>query len=160
MNLALSHRLLSPDPLSPADAHALRAAADAVRSAMRAGDAQRLLKDKNIALLCKDPAGQQAQAVVAAASALGARVTPLQPDAALESGAPSAGPLARMLGLLYDAVACEELPPPVAERLARLLQVPVYDGLGRPDHPLKPLLPSPPETPGELIQALLVHTMA
>lgn len=161
MNLALSRRLLSAEPLSPRDAQAVLGTAETLRRAAEAGVEQPLLKGKNIAVLCEDPGCESANAFAAAASALGARVSRIPADASLRdagAGGDTARDMARMLGLLYDAVECDDLPPDVAHRLQGLLNVPVYNGLARGDHPLQRLstgaLP-----PALLVQAMLVQTL-
>ncbi|WP_051244118.1 hypothetical protein [Azohydromonas australica] len=86
---------------------------------------------------------------------------------------PQAHDAARLLGRFYDALDCEGLPADLVHRLRRNCGVPVYEGLGRRDHPLAQLLPhldaDPIQAPGApagdvdghrfLLQALLVHTL-
>ena len=167
MKLALNHRLLSQQSIPPVDARTLLDTAQALRRAAEAGLAQPLLKDKNIALLCRDDACVAAAAFTHAAEALGARVSRVQPDEALLA-VDDAGiaQTARMLGKLYDAVECDELPAEVALNLQREVGVPVYNGLGRPDHPVAALLADLPASTDPdadrafLMQAVLVNTIS
>lgn len=150
MNLPLAQRMLSAETLSPADAQALLGTAQALRRAAEGGMEQRLLRGKNIAVLCSDPGCESASAFETAARALGARVSRIAPDAA------EAAPL---LGKLYDAVECDEMPAPVVARLQRELGVPVFNGPARAGHPLGKLAACEDDRT-YLLQALLVNTLA
>lgn len=162
MNLALTHRLMSAEPLPATDAQALVATARALRHADQAGSAQTPLKGKHIAVLCDNDACQAAQDFTTAAAALGARVTRLSQDAALlQDSGHGTIPASRMLGRLYDAVECDHLTAEGAARLQREVGVPVYNALARADHPLQQLLPQAPDDADRkyLVQAALLHTI-
>lgn len=155
MKPSFSHRRLSPDALSAADAHALLLTAKALKQASRAGGEPLLLKGKNIALLCDKADCDCAAAFDAAATQLGARVSRIHAEAMLPPET------ARILGHLYDAVDCEHVPHEIVSRLQQQVGVPVYQGLGRDDHPMFDLL-APTDGADErryLLQALLVSTM-
>lgn len=97
------------------------------------------------------------------------------PEAVQTSDGPEARDTARLLGQLYDALDCEGLPTGLVQCLRRDSGVPVYEGLGRQDHPLARLLPcldvdaDSAQTPGVptgdedahhyLLQAMLVRTL-
>jgi ornithine carbamoyltransferase len=159
MNLALSQRLLSRDTLSFDDARVLRDMTEALCRAAEAGMDGRLLRGKNIAVLGHGTDRNSTNAIETAAIALGARVSHI-PRAALTNGdGMVAIETTRLMGRLYDAVACDDLPRERAERLQRVLGVPVFNGLLRHDHPLQSLLSERlPET--LVLQALLVITVA
>jgi len=160
MNLSLSHRLLHQESLSNGDVQALLGTAESLLRAAQAGIEQRPLKGKNIAVLCRTPDCPCAREFEAAATGLGARVSRIPPDAALllDDHAATHDTL-KMLSRLYDAIECDELPLEVARRLHRTLGVPVYDGPARNDHPLQRLAVEG-ISPGYLLQALLVNTLA
>jgi ornithine carbamoyltransferase len=95
-----------------------------------------------------------------AAAGLGARIARLTPDEALRRGeAGATQDTARLLGQMYDAVECDDLPPEVVRRLQRSMAVPVFDGLARPDHPLQQLLAGVAD-PARRLQAVLIATLA
>ena len=91
----------------------------------------------------------------AAASQLGARVSRIQADAALSPDT------ARILGHLYDAIDCEHVPAKVLSSLRQQAGVPVYEGLGREDHPVLQLLGAGAGADDRrfLLQALLISTL-
>jgi ornithine carbamoyltransferase len=158
---SLPHQFLVAEGMPPAAARSLVEMATALRRAAERGADQPLLRGKNIALLCTDPACKAAASFDAAATRLGARVSRVQPDPTLLD---ADGGSVRMLARLYDAVECEDLPNEVAQRLQHLIGVPVYNGLARPDHPLAQLLSSLPkpasaDDPLYLIQAALLQTV-
>ena len=47
---------------------------------------------------------------------------------------------ARMLGRLYDAIDCCDLPAPLVEQIEAHSGVPVFNGVARPEHPLRQLI--------------------
>ncbi|MEW6706096.1 MAG: ornithine carbamoyltransferase [Pseudomonadota bacterium] len=161
MKSFLNQRLLSAEGLTPADARSLVDTAVSLRRAAQSGLAQPLLRGKNIAVLCVDPACRAAADFDKAASLLGARVSRVQPDQSLFNGEGSG---VRMLARLYDAIECDELPAELVQRLQRQIGVPVYDGLLQPGHPLGALLaqmqgPATPDDALYLAQAVLVQTV-
>lgn len=160
MMLSLTQRLLARVPLSAEELQMLLGSADALRRAAAAGIEQPLLRGKNIAVLCNETDCEAADAFTRAATLLGARVARISPDAALQRGeADAARDTARLLGRLYDAVECDELPDEVVERLQRSIGVPVYNGLASRDHPLQRQLPADADREF-VLQALLVATLA
>lgn len=158
--LSLSQRLLSQTPLSSGELARLQDAASSLQRAAEAGISQPLLRGKNIAVLCGEPGCECAQAFAEAAAHLGARIARLTPDAALRRGdAGATQDTARLLGRMYDAVECDDLPTEVVQRLQRSVEVPVFNGLARPDHPLQQLLTGVADRAHRL-QAVLVATLA
>ena len=65
---------------------------------------------------------------IAAAAELGAKVAHLR---LAQHEVPHA---ARLLGRLYDAIECDDLPAQLAIDLERAAGVPVFNGLGGPEH--------------------------
>jgi ornithine carbamoyltransferase len=129
MNLALTHRLQATDTLTTADRSSLADAARSMQQARARGSLQLPLKGKHIALLCDDPACEEAERFTVAANALGARVTRLKTDVLPRDDADDMA--SRVLGRLYDAVECDALDAEQALRLQKRLGVPVYNGLIR-----------------------------
>jgi hypothetical protein len=109
----------------------LAARARVLRHAYDDGTLAALLKGRNIGVVC-EPAGQ-ADALLAqgAALALGAQVALLAPGFAEAGAVQSLAPTARMLGRLYDAIVCVDLPDALARRLREEAGVPVLST--RPD---------------------------
>ena len=169
MSPHFQQRLLVPAPFDVADERALVATARALKRAARGGHPSTALRGKNIALLCAEPDCACAQEFLEAASALGARVARIAPEAAwLTDTADTTNETSRMLGRLYDAIDCEATPSSFAQRLHQQVGVPIYQGLGRCDHPVAQLVGelSEPGVPAEpcdrryLVQAVLVETIA
>lgn len=160
MKPSLTQRLLAQVPLSAEELQVLLGSAEALRRAAEAGIDQPLLRGKNIAVLCTQANCESADAFTRAATRLGARVARISPDTTLQHGeAEAARDSARLLGRLYDAVECDDLPDEVVERLQRSVGVPVYNGLARRDHPLQRQLPADADR-DFVLQALLVATLA
>jgi ornithine carbamoyltransferase len=73
---------------------------------------------------------------------------------------------ARLLGRLYDAVACQGLPEKVVTRLRQHTAIPVYDGIASPRHPIARVadmlddLGSQHERRRLVLQAVLLGTIA
>jgi ornithine carbamoyltransferase len=166
MSAPLHRHLLFQAPLEGTAARELLAAARSLRE-VDCAPLPAPLQGKNIAVI--GPAGAPMDEDFAAAvTALGARVARIEPQAAwLKGEAEPGADTARLIDCLYDAVDCEELPPGFALRLQRRLDVSVYEGLARADHPIYRLLPSmashratPDATDRRaLLQAALVSTL-
>ena len=150
LNLPPSH-----EPWSAADARLLLLTARSLKHAAGAGNGRPLLKGKKVALLCDQAHCGCGTAFDDAASALGAHVSRLHADAVMSPDA------ARLLGHLYDAIDCEHIAADATEALKRNVNVPVYVGLGRADHPVMRLLEpgSSDEDRRYLRQALLLSTI-
>ncbi|WP_431257472.1 hypothetical protein ACQ86G_22950 [Roseateles chitinivorans] len=77
-------------------------------------------------LLCGDERAPGAMLFQQLVLELGAQVTVLEPARVLEDGA-ALEEIARLLGRLYGAIACDGLPPAVVRRLSAVAVVPVVD---------------------------------
>jgi ornithine carbamoyltransferase len=163
------HSLLDATPLAAADERLLVTTARSLKRAAADGAASVPLRGKNIALLCADPDRTCAREFDAAARSLGARVSRIEPEPDWLRGNVSPSPdTARLLGRLYDAIGCEEMPAGFARRLQHQVGVPVYDGLAGRAHAIEHLVPQVAEPGGAadpldrhfLMQAVLVETMA
>jgi ornithine carbamoyltransferase len=164
MNLALNQRLLQGAPLAPADTRALLRSARALAQVPAA--APQPLQGKQIALYAVGPDPDAADEFDAAASQLGARVSRLQPDAALQRVGLARGDDAlRVLARLYDAVAFNALDPVAALRLQDILGLPVFCGALDRNHPVQQLRAAfgdpegSPATRRCLLQAWLLEAM-
>jgi ornithine carbamoyltransferase len=136
MHPTLRHHDLHANPdMTQAQENALLASARALQRAAAAGQAQPLLKGKNIGLLCEDADTAEAMLFERAATELGAKVARIR---ASDSGvtSPQLAPFTvRMLGKLYDAVECQGMTPDLVRRLGDAIGVPVYAGLATAQHP-------------------------
>jgi ornithine carbamoyltransferase len=116
-------------------------AAERLRAQARAGTAGQPLRGKNLALLLGPPPSGNITTLRLAGQDLGARVA----EVTFSEPARAAGErddvlaLARMLGRIYDAVACEALAPATARRIEQEAGVPVYHGLCLEEHPARVL---------------------
>ena len=119
---------LSPMPISSTagPSPALVAEAGALQRAAQGGEPRQPLRGVHVGLVCGDDTVDAAVQFKAAAVALGAQVTLLDPARTLEGDA-ALEEVARLLGRLYDAVACLDLPEDLARRLAQCAAVPVLE---------------------------------
>ncbi len=121
--------------LSPTKAQALLSTALRLRQAALAGSPQKLLRGKNLGLLCKDTTGPGALLFQSAASELGAHVAQVDVHLAEHCAPNEVGPTARLLGRLYDALECQDMDAELVRRIALGADIAVYDGLATPRHP-------------------------
>jgi hypothetical protein len=77
-------------------------------------------------MVCGDEGAPDAMLFQQALLELGAQVTVLDPERVLEDGA-ALEEIARLLGRLYGAIACDGLPATVVRRLTAAAVVPVVD---------------------------------
>ena len=142
MNAPLHRHLLFQAPLEDPTARELLAAARSLRE-VACAPTPAPLRGKNIAVIGGGGATPLDEDFAAAAAGLGARVARIEPEISwLKGEADPGAATARLLDHLYDAVDCEALPPGFALRLQEKLDVPVYEGLARADHPIFRLLPA------------------
>ena len=94
------------------------------------------LRGRNIAVLHGGRAKDRAFAIEAAAAALGASVARVDAAAAASDATCRA---ARLMGQLYDAIACEDVDASTVRDVERESGVPVLDGLAADDHPIAAL---------------------
>lgn len=174
MHLPTSSPLLTPSAVPTPIGAALLHLARSLRTMARSGSLPPMLNSKYVGLLSIDHHPPSQDAVADAARGLGARVAWVPPMTVQIGPSAEARETARLLGRLYDALDCEGLPPALVQCLHRDSGVPVYEGLGRKNHPLVHLLPlldaeqaqalgtsSFDEDEGHrcLLQAMLVHTL-
>ncbi|WP_169806027.1 hypothetical protein [Azohydromonas lata] len=165
--------LLMQDASPTHHGEALLRLARTLRTMMQAGSVPQLLDSKHLGLLCQGRHSPSQGVVADAARGLGARVAWVPPMGLEVGSGPQAHEATRLLGRFYDALDCEGLPAEWVHSLRRDSGIPVYEGLGRRDHPLAQLLPhldrDQAQAPGApahdedghrlLLQAMLVHTL-
>jgi ornithine carbamoyltransferase len=136
MTSTVPHRhLWSPERLSSADLHTLLDTAAALKRAKQSGHGWGPLRGRHLALLSSDSDGA-VQAFRHAVQGLGGTVAHLDAHEWQSSAGERVPDAARMLGRLYDAIDCCDLPGPVLEQIDRHSGVPVFNGLACASHPL------------------------
>ncbi len=115
-----------PTSVQPLSSAALERSADELAQAAQRGAPHRPLVGMRLGLFCGDERSESVGSLREAAQSLGAQVTMLDPARALEEGA-ALDEVARLLGHLYAAVACEGVPAAVMQGLATAAVVPVLD---------------------------------
>jgi ornithine carbamoyltransferase len=125
------------DDLPTAERDALADSARWLKREALAGAMQKPLHGRNVALLCEDDHDPAAALFERAASALGATVAHIRPSLSDLSSETAA--TARVLGRLYDAINCQDLPTATVDRIRAHAGVPVYENLASPAHPSAPL---------------------
>lgn len=136
--MPLSQMTRAPDAapqLSPLKVASLLCRARLLQRAALAGNTPRLLRGKNLGLLCETQPDEAQAFFRSAAEELGARVAVMRSGLSLAGEAQELQNTARMLGRLYDAVECQGMPPELVERIAQHAGIPVFDGAATKDHP-------------------------
>ena len=129
------HPLLGLDSMSPPDVSAVLANARNLQRAAETGSSQKLLRGKNIGLLCEADTEEDATLFRRAASELGAHVARIRPSLSELSNPVEVRHTAQMLGRLYDAVVCEGVAPALVRQVRNDAGVPVFDGIAEWNHP-------------------------
>ena len=156
------HSRLALQLLSPQEAAAVLAHARALQRAAQAP--LPLLRGKNIALMGEADDGAAAF-IRRAMTELGAQVAHIRPSLSELSTPAEVGHTARMLGQLYDAVECQGMAPALVQQVRDAAGVPVFDGIGSPDHPVAKLADqlggdgSPEDHRRFVVQAVLLGTL-
>jgi len=129
----LKHRSTDLAALSAQEARALLACARGLRDSSTA-TTELALRGKNLCLLSATQDHPGAQLLLRAATDLGAHVARVPSSLSASSSPDEIQHTARLLGRLYDGVACDGIPPELVRRIAADANVPVFDGIGAPDH--------------------------
>jgi len=165
MDSNLKHRNLPEPAATSHDAAQLLARARELDS-LHSGMAPRMLRGKNIGLLCDADDNVDAALFQRAASALGAQVARLRPNLTATSTPQEVQHTARILGRLYDAVECVGMAPELVDRIGAEAGVPVFDGIASPQHPTAALANQLPDGASLenrrclVIQAVLLNALA
>jgi hypothetical protein len=120
------------DDLSSQDLQALLAGARGMSSGV-----PQTLRSRHVAVLCEHPVCDSADALDAAASALGAVVVRLRPGTLAPDDPPQWRETARLLGRLYHVIGCEGMAPGVTAALSRWAGVPVLSDVTAASHPAR-----------------------
>jgi len=164
MLLDLKHRSNDLAALSAREASALLACARDLRESPVATG--RALRGKNLCLLSAAQDQSDATLLLQAATSLGAHVAQVSANLSASSSDDEVQHTARLLGRLYDGVACTGMPSELVRRIAADADVPVFEDITASDHPLTRLADQlGDDTPAHdkqrlLIQALLICTLA
>ena len=130
----LHRRLWFPGQLSGADLRSVFENAVALKRPDRDSASPRPLRGRHVALLC--PEGDAASARLdAALTELGATVAQLNTASWCRPARGRLPDSANLLGKLYDAIDCGDLPPELIKQIDTHAGVPVFNGLCRPAHP-------------------------
>jgi ornithine carbamoyltransferase len=134
------HRhLWSPTRLSSTDLRALLDTATALDRASQPNHGWRPLRGRHLALLC-NCAADMTLSFQHAVYALGGTVALLDANDWLSSAVERVPDAARILGRLYDAIDRCDLPATLVEQIDAHSGVPVFNGVARPEHPLRQLI--------------------
>lgn len=169
MVLYLKHRSNDLAALSAQEANTLLACARSLR-ASPAATTERALRGKNLCLLSATQDHPGAALLLQAATSLGAHVARVPASLSEASSADEVQHTARLLGRLYDGVACAGIPSELVQRIAADADVPVFDSIAAPGHPVALLADQLADQLGAdtpehdnrclVIQALLLCTLA
>lgn len=136
MSSTVPHRhLWSTDQLTSADLLALLTTAAMLKHARQRDDTWGPLRGRHVALLCS-ASSDVAPAFQRAVAELGGTASLLNADEWRLRAADRIPDAARLLGRLYDAIDCCDLPTEVVEQIEAHSGVPVFNGLAKSDHPL------------------------
>lgn len=124
-----------PGPLPSAELLGVLTTAAALRQAAPPHGRWQPLRGCQLALLCARAAWPAADDFSRVVAEVGGSVARLDSEAWRLSAGNEVPEAARMLGRLYDAIDCCDLPAPVVELIDRHAGVPVFNGLARPEHP-------------------------
>ena len=132
----LKHRSLTEfDAMSAQDASGLVALARELLSTSHAATAGRVLRGKNLAVLCDTVDADGAELFQRAASDLGAQVAHLRPSLSKFSTPQEIQHTARVLGRLYDAMDCVGMPADLVHQIGVAAGVPVFEAISSSRHP-------------------------
>lgn len=129
------NHLWSPERLTSADLQALLSTAALLKRAKSLDRGWGPLRGRHLALLCSGR-GEAAAAFERAVTDLGATASLLNADEWRMRAADRVPEAARLLGRLYDAIDCCDLPADVVAQIELHSGVPVFNGLTASDHPL------------------------
>jgi ornithine carbamoyltransferase len=154
--------------LPPAAPTPQRCLAVAARHRGRAGQErtlQRLLRGKNLGLMCATGTTPDALLFRRAAEELGAHVAHLLPSLSDRSAPQELQHTARLLGRLYDAVEMQGLANRLVRQIGDEARVPVFDGLATTHHATAAITASlgaetsPADNRRFVLQAVLLGTI-
>jgi len=132
----LKHRALTGfEDLSPHEMNVVLHAARTLQTAARAGAVKPLLRGRNIALMAESIEDRPGRLFCRAATELGAHVAHIRPSLSQLATPAEVRHTARILGRLYDAIACQGMSAADVRRIRSDAGVPVYENVAGDDHP-------------------------
>jgi ornithine carbamoyltransferase len=136
MNATVPYQhLWSSERLTSSDLQVLLHTAAMVKNAKKADPGWSPLRGRYLALLCR-PGNEAALGFQRAVTELGAAASLLNAEEWRQRAGERVPDAARLLGRLYDAIDCCDLPPEIVEQIELHSGVPVFNGLATADHPL------------------------
>lgn len=145
---------------------AVLARANELALAAKDGATLPVLRGKNIGLVGAAPSPGDTDLLALAAAELGAKVAHVRPGWSLASTPAEVADTARVLGRLYDAIDISGASPELVRQVRQAAGVPVFDGIGSPQHPVAQLAksvtgePSAVDAQRFVVQAVLLSAMA
>jgi ornithine carbamoyltransferase len=140
MSASVPHRhLWAPERLSSADLRALLDTAAALDRREQPDHGCGPLHECRLALLC-NCADDTAHTFQRAVHELGGTVAVLDANDWLSSAVERLPDAARVLGRLYDAIDCCDLPAPLVEQIEAQSGVPVFNGVAKAGHAVRQLI--------------------
>ena len=136
--MPLSNNARSPEAepqLSPLNVASLLRHARILQRAALDGTTRKLLRGKNLGLLCETQPDEAQALFRLAAEELGAHVAVMRSSLSPASTPQEVQHTARMLGRLYEAVECQGLDPVLVQHIGQHAGIPVFDGAATKDHP-------------------------
>jgi ornithine carbamoyltransferase len=130
----ISSKPLPPSNVSLADGPAIVRLARELADRRGKASLERFLAGKNLAVVSVEAAATDM--FCAAAQALGARVSQIQPSLTEYSDPEAIRQTARVLGKLYAGVEWPHIAARLQERLEKEAAIPVFNGISMPGHPL------------------------
>ena len=104
---------------------ALEAAVATLKANALTGTSRSPLRGRNVGILCEDPLRPEVFLLQRAASELGARVALVPSNLDEGNGVPAPEQTARVLGRLYDALICVDVPAQIVDHLREATGIPV-----------------------------------
>lgn len=126
----------------------------------RTGLGQTALRGRNIGILCEDPQRPEVFLLQRAATELGARVALVRPRLDDAEPLPAGRHTGRVLGRLYDALICVDMPARVVQELRDDAGIPAISDLTGEWIALRASRPDAQDDGRCLLQALLVDLCA
>ena len=135
---------------------ALEATVAVLKANAVTGTNQSALRGRNIGILCDDPQRPEVFLLQRAASELGARVALVRAGLDDAQGLPGGEQTGRVLGRLYDALICVDVPAPIVQHLRDVAGVPAISDLAGEWIALRARRPDAQDDGRYLLQALLI----
>lgn len=136
------------------------AAVSSLKADMLAAPGAQPLRGRHIGVVCTDPQRPEVFLLERTASDLGARVALVRPGLELAMARRVGERTGRMLGLLYDALICVDVPETVVQVLRESSGIPAAGDLAGDWVTHKARRPDAPDDERYLLQALMIEACA